>query len=73
MGPSAFPANLLEFKNPITRPSESKAKEEKTNGMTAAIMAVWSMRTATKLVTPGLSESKNCKTVPRIPTVMINL
>ena len=40
MGPNAFPANLLEFKNPITRPSKFVAKEEKTKGMTAAIMAV---------------------------------
>ena len=40
MGPKAFPANLLEFKNPITRPPKSEAKEEKTSGMTAATMAV---------------------------------
>lgn len=73
MGPIAFPANRLEFKNPITRPSISEVKEEKTNGMIAAIMAAWSMRTATKLVIPGHTDSKNCKIVPRMPTVMINL
>ena len=40
IGPRAFPANRLEFRNPITRPSESDAKVEKTKGKTAAIMAV---------------------------------
>ena len=39
-GPSAFPANLLEFRNPIIRPSKSDTKIEKTNGVMAATMAV---------------------------------
>ena len=73
IGPIAFPANRLEFRNPITRPSESDAKVEKTKGKTAAIMAVWSMRTATKLTMPGHRESRDWKSVPRKQAAMISL
>lgn len=73
MGANALPANLLEFNKPMTRSSKSEAKEGRTNGIRAAIMAVCSMRTATKLVRPGLTDSKNCKKVPKIPAARIKL